>query len=561
VAIISEPRTHVADDVGHAEGERRADGRAFVRWGLVTYAVTTTLVVLGILWWLGGDLVYVLDDPAIHLSVAERLAHDGTWGVVPGQFESASSSPLWTVLVAAGVLVPGPLDQWMPLLLNLAAGAAVVLLLGAGQTVVEPSRRRPADALATVVLVVVVLFLPGLAVVGMEHTLHVALVLAAVLGVHRWALDRPGWRPGLTYAALALAALARFETAFVAAGLAMALLVADRRAHGRRAAGVLAATGLPIALFCLANRAFGGGWLPNSILAKGQGTGQDQRDGLGPIDIAGRLTNDPMLAALVALAVVYLLLRGRRSPGLVPAVTLVVATGLHAVLADMGWYARYQAYLITVGAYLVLGILAEVPDAMRRRAVAAVGVVGLLLGVTKLGMVVRAPLAADDMYRQQYQAGLFLDRYYDGEPVATDQLGYISYFHHGPLTDLAGLGDYDVLQARRGGEPRRELWDRLADERGFRVVVLYDFSALFKVPSTWILAGQWEIPGEPLSGVSDTLQFYATDPEEVAPLQDHLRDFEDDLPARSRLEINENAGLQAMAVAEEQASGGADDSG
>ena len=43
-----------------------------------------------------------------------------------------------------------------------------------------------------------------------------------------------------------------------------------------------------------------------------------------------------------------------------------------------------------------------------------------------------APRAADDMHRQQYQAGQFLARYYDGEPVATDQLGYIGYLHHGP---------------------------------------------------------------------------------------------------------------------------------
>jgi hypothetical protein len=311
---------------------------------------------------------------------------------------------------------------------------------------------------------------------------------------------------------------------------------------------------VPIVLFCAANRALGGGWLPNSILAKGQGTGRAQRDGLGPIDIAGRLTHDPMLAALVALAVVYVLLRGRRSPGLVPAVTLVVATGLHAALADVGWYERYQAYLIAVGAYLVLGILAEVPDALRQRAVVAVAVVGLLLGVTKLGMVVRAPLAADDMYRQQYQAGLFLDRYYDGEPVATDQLGYISYFHEGALTDLAGLGDYEVLHAK-GTSSRADLWDRLADERGFRVVVLYSLST-FEVPPSWILAGQWEIPGKPMSGVTDTLQFYATVPEEVAPLQEHLQDFEPDLPARSRLELNEAAGLQAMAVAEDEAEGG-----
>ncbi len=226
------------------------------------------------------------------------------------------------------------------------------------------------------------------------------------------------------------------------------------------------------------------------------------------------------------------------------------ATGLHAVLADVGWYARYQAYLIAIGAYLVLGILAEIPAVVRPRAVLAVGVVGLLLGVTKVGLIARAPLAADDMYRQQYHAGLFLDRYYDGQPVATDQLGYISYFHDGPLTDLAGLGDYAVLQTpdRRSSET----WARLADERGFRVVVVYSLS-FRNVPSDWVLAGSWEIPSEPVAGVTDTLQFFATVPEEVEPLQQHLRDYEGRMPDRSELVLNPGAGLQAMAVAEDAA--------
>jgi hypothetical protein len=551
VTIIAEPRTEPPDDpeqVGpDGTGSGRPD-RSFLRWGVATYLVTVALAVAGTLWWLGGTYVYVLDDPAIHLSVAERLAHHGTWGVVPGHFESASSSPLWTLLVSAGVLVAGPFDEWVPLVLNVAAGVAAVAVLAAGQSVVAPGRRRPVDAVTTAVLIVVVLFLPGLAVVGMEHTLQVALVLAAVLGAHRWALERPGPGPAVTYAVLVAAALVRFETAFVAAGLAVALVLVDRRAHWRRALGVLAAAGVPIVAFAVVNRALGGGWLPNSILAKGQGTGQDQGDGLGPIDIAGRLTHDPMLAALVALAVVYLLLRGRRSPAFLPATTLIVATGLHAVLADVGWYDRYQAYLIAVGAYMVLGILAEVPAAVRPRAVLAVGVVGLLLGVTKVGLITRAPLAADDMYRQQYHAGQFLDSYYDGQPVATDQLGYISYFHDGPLTDLAGLGDYGVLQTP--GHPSAETWGRLADERGFRVVVVYDLS-FRNIPPDWILAGSWEIPGKPLAGVTDTLQFFATEPEEVAPLQQHLRDYEDRMPDRSELIINPGAGLQAMVVAEQ----------
>jgi hypothetical protein len=520
-------------------------GASFLGWGLAAYLAVTAAAVAAIVWWLDGHFVYVLDDPAIHLSMADRIAHDGTWGVVPGEFQSASSAPLWTALVAGGLVVAGSAAEWVPLVLNVAAGVAAVWVLAQVPTTVNPGRRRPVDTAAVVVLVTVVLFLPGLAVVGMEHSLHVALVLAAVLAVHRWVLGDTGRGPGpaATYAVVVLATLTRFETAFVAAGLAVALVTVDRR-HGRRAVGILASAGLPIVAFAVVNRAMGGGWLPNSVMAKGQFTGASS-DSTGPIDIANRLTDDPVLAVLVAGAVAHLALAGLRSRAAVPALTLAVAAPLHAALADIGWYARYQSYLVAIGVYLALVLVAEVPSALHRRAVAVLCAVGVVLAADKANLLVQAPRAADDMYRQQYQAGLFLDRYYDGQAVATDQLGYISWFHEGPLTDFAGLGDYAVLRA---SDTSDDLWSALTAERGFRVVVLYDKTAAFNVPRGWVLAGEWRIDGTPLSGVSRNLQFFATTTDEVEPLQDHLRDFEDDLPARTRLDINENAALQVMAL-------------
>jgi len=570
MAVSTSTRTD-ASPTGGAPPEVLA-ARPFLRWGLTSYLVTVGLMVVAILIWLDGHLVYVLDDPAIHLSVADNLVHHGTWGVAPGEFQSASSSPLWTVLLAAALVVSGPFAAWTPLVLNVAAGAAAVWVLAQAPASVSPGRRRPLDALTTVVLVVVVLFLPGLTVVGMEHTLHVALVLAAVLCVDRWVKGDHGTRPWVLDAVVVAATLTRFETAFVALGLAAALLIAhpdraevdpldegdapasdpdrtDRRFRRLRAVAVLAAAGIPIVAFGVLNKALGGGWLPNSVLAKGQVT-DDSESGMGPVDIVNRLTNDPLLAALFGLAVAYLVVRGVRGRAAAPAIVLAVAAPVHAALADIGWYERYQGYLVAVGVYLVLAVLAEVPTHLRRRALALVCVLGLLFGTIKLSLLVWAPLAADDMYRQQYQAGLFLERFYDGSAVATDQLGYISYFHDGPITDFAGLGDREVLEAP-AEQPREEQWADLAAERGFRVVVLYDLSAAFTVPEDWVRAGEWHIGSEPVTGVSQELQFYATTTDEIEPLQDHLREFEADLPARTELVLNENAALQGMHLDEQ----------
>jgi hypothetical protein len=315
---------------------------------------------------------------------------------------------------------------------------------------------------------------------------------------------------------------------------------------------VVAASAVPIVAFGVFNRTLGGGWLPNSLLAKGN-SGGTSRDGLTPTDIVGRAASDPLLLVLLAAALAYLVMRGRRGAAFVPAVTLVIATAIHVVLADVGWYDRYQAYLIAIGVYAVLAFLAELPESVARRGLVALCVVTVVAAVPKFQLTVMAPLAADDMYRQQYQAGRFLERYYDGVPVATDQLGYISLFHDGPLTDFAGLGDWEVLERRaEGGEPKAELWRDIAAERGVEVMVTYDVSA-FGAPREWIRVGTWQIDDEPTTGVSRKLVFFATGPDRVAPLEAALLDFEDDMPARSELILNENAGLQAMALEAEAA--------
>jgi len=170
------------------------------------------------------------------------------------------------------------------------------------------------------------------------------------------------------------------------------------------------------------------------------------------------------------------------------------------------------------------------------------------LGMVKVSHLVNAPLASDDMYRHQYQAGRFLSRYYDGQPIATDQLGYISLFHDGPITDFAGLGDYEVLgEKTTDRDERRELWERLTEERGFKVAVVYDVSALFNSPTDWVLAGTFRIEGEPVTAVTRNLQVWSTslEADDVEALLDHLADFQSELPDRMSLQINDFAGFQA----------------
>ena len=539
------------------------EARAFLRWAVGAYAVVTAVVLAACLRVSDGRLVYVLDDPAIHLTIARNLAEHGTWGVVPGHFESASSSPVWTVILAAGVAVLPAGEEALALVLNLVAGVAVLALLARAQTVLRPALRRPLDVLATAVVAVAVLFLPGAAMVGMEHVLHLALLLVAVPLLLRTAPASSRARAALPYALIAVATLTRLETAFVAAGLGAALVLdalpwgrdapLPWRPVARRVIGLGLASGLPLALYGLANRAMGQELLPSSVAAKSPSLNGGDRFP-EPREVMERLTQDPLLVTLVGACLVLAVLGWRaRARWSTLGTAVAVAAGIHVTFAQVGWYERYQLYLIGLALLALAWVGRDLPASVRAarpHLVPLLVLVLLLTTTTKVSLTVEAPRGVADTYEQRYQAARFLARYYDGRPVATGELGYISLFHEGPITDLFGLGDHEVLVARRDlrARPvpeRQAFWDELMRRRGVDVVAMYPSTLLFDVPSTWILVGTLKLPREKFTAYDASFQFWATTPEEVAPLTAHLEEFRPELPDPGQLQMNELAGYRA----------------
>ncbi|RYD65846.1 MAG: hypothetical protein EOP83_06450, partial [Verrucomicrobiaceae bacterium] len=59
-----------------------------------------------------GSWSYTLDDPYIHGAIARNIAEHGSFGIIPGEFAGASSSILWTVLLAVAYLFFGP-EAWV----------------------------------------------------------------------------------------------------------------------------------------------------------------------------------------------------------------------------------------------------------------------------------------------------------------------------------------------------------------------------------------------------------------------------------------------------------------
>ena len=541
-------------------------GRGFLWWGVGADLAVTAVLLAASLRVTGGRLVYLIDDPAIHLSIASTLAESGTWGVNPGEFQSASSAPAWTALLALVALVAPFAATAAPLVLNAAASIGLIAVLGADQRFLRPGRDRPLDGPAVAAIVVVVLMLPALTLLGMEHVLHMLLCVAVL--VLLWpSSPQTDRRAPAAYLLLGVAALVRFETVFLAVGIAVAALLVRTDdddqpfvVRARRAALALAAAGVPVVAFATFNRLMGQGWLPNSVLAKSPVTSGDATMSVTVVDVLHRFTTDPLLAGLGIAVLVALIVGWRRCRYQFVAVALLVAVALHVSVADVGWYDRYQGYLIAVAVLVLLRVGGESPLApdtsgaagasgpprrVLRPAVLVLSV--LLLGATKAELTWNVPRAVADTYQQRYQAGVFLDRYYPDDSIATGELGYISLLHDGPITDLYGLADVEVLEQRRAGGERvdPDFWRELVAARDIEVVAMYPTTLFLDTPQEWILVGTWTLEHSVVTAYDEDFQFWVTHPDGVDPLQQHLSDFADQLPDGVELRLDEFADLRA----------------
>ncbi len=234
----------------------------------LTYLALATCLFFAILKRNGGQFTYALDDPYIHLALSEGIAR-GHYGINPGEPASPSSSVLWPFLLA--IFGRFSWQVYVPLGLNLLAGLAAALLIGAavarwtGPPPTEPANTERWRRGISVVGLIFIGNLLGLTFVGMEHTLQVLLA-----GIGAWGLIdclRGRQIPRWVLVCTAVAPMVRYENLAITAALAVALLGWRQRG---RAAALVAASLAPLLLFSLFLHHLGLPWLPTSVLVKGR---------------------------------------------------------------------------------------------------------------------------------------------------------------------------------------------------------------------------------------------------------------------------------------------------
>jgi hypothetical protein len=128
------------------------------------------------------------------------------------------------------------------------------------------------------------------------------------------------------------------------------------------------------------------------------------------------------------------------------------------------------------------------------------------------------------VYTSQYQPAKFVYSYYNSDPVASNDLGAISFYaEDARIVDLAGLSNLDVLRRQQIRNWTPASADSLSEQMNANVAILHHSWSDAEVEPYWYRIATWQMRG-------DSVSFYSIDKRYVQKLQTTMHAFEPKLP-------------------------------
>jgi len=543
--------------------------------GVLWIAVATLLLPVGfieyrVLQVTHGILAYPLDDAFIHMTVSRNLAVNHVWSITKDSFQSASSSPLYTVLLA-GVFKVFGVHIILPLLINVVAGIGV---LWAAQRWLIRQGVSPVGQLIILLLLNFLTPLPLLVISGMEHTLQLLFCILFIFSFAD-AAGRPAAQspdhaptplPWPVYLYGALMVTTRYECLII---LGLVCLVLLFRRQWRTAITLGIVSVLPIVVFGLVAMSKGSFFLPNSVVLKSavphswHGLLQFAKEDIWSkmfFSLPPALHDYNILAAqrlLLLLPLCYLVFLPQvrqRADYRYILIVLMGAVLAHIAFAFPANFPRYEDYLIGCSVLIVGVVVARYGRQLPflRASDAALPPVrgaawlprsGAAWVAAGLGVVLLFPLLIRsektfqnskwyciNIFEQQYQMAQFVHRYYDSTGIAFNDIGAISFYSVGPKLDLFGLASLDVAKRRRANRFTAGWVDSLGRQQQIKLAIVYDTWQDSALLHRWNKIASWQNHHNVVLG-SDSVSFYTLDAADTTALRKNLEAFQPSLPA------------------------------
>jgi hypothetical protein len=533
--------------------ERRQSAGAIGRVGSVApacvalYLAVVAGLLIAILRGNHGMFTYTLDDPYIHLALAENLAH-GHYGINPGEPSSPSSSIVWPFL-----LTPFAGRAWtmyMPLAWNMLFCGIAAWLIG---RIVDGwggawREARPSWLLrfALAVALMLVANLAGLTFVGMEHGLQVLLAVACAAGLVEAFAGQP--IPAWCVGAAALGPMVRYENFALVVAVGVAL-VGQSRMRAAVRLGCLSLVG-PVLYSCFL-LSQGLPALPTSVLVKGRAYSMAGGQAMSSIKSmywgnVGTMREFAWWAQLaVAMLLVWMAARERQRVRRFVLGGAVLAAILQLAVGRFNWFHRYEVYAtiftaLLASTALVETALVETAQVETARLRCGLLVIGLLaLGSPYALALWETPAAAGNVYQQQYQMHRFVADFYR-KPVAVNDLGWVSYRRPAGVyvLDLWGLASPEASRQ----EHKDAAWlDDITGRHGTGLAIIYPDWYEEGAPDQWDPLATMCLGGERVSVARPCVVFYRTEVGDEALLTQAIAAFARTLPAGVKMTLGQDA--------------------
>jgi hypothetical protein len=477
--------------------------RAVVSVSIGFYLVLAALIFGSSLHQTGGKFFYALDDPYIHLALAEQLAH-GHYGINATEASSPSSSILWPFMLVpfAGT----SLHVYLPLAWNLLFGVTSAGLIGASVVGWPGAMHSPARTVpwwqqaVTAILLVLLANLVTLTFIGMEHVLQIMLSICCAIGMIEIMEGRtmPGW----CVAAAVFAPMVRYEDLALTVAVAIGLVGAHQ---AKRAAGLVAVSMLPLVAFSLFLKSLGLPMLPTSVLVKGRATGSSLFTSLlkGIANLPSNIRHlDRGTMALLLLILLVFFARERSRPRRFVIAGAMFVAASQILIGRFGWFHRYEVYALIFLGLIVVRLAADEPKIR-------FGYVALLLLFCAGPFVISAlgPIrGAVEIDQQHYQMHRFVAEFY-GQAVAVNDIGLVSYQRPQGvyILDVFGLASPEAAEQIDKTAP----WlAGIVERHGVQMAMLYP--DWFRIPSTWTPLAKMCLDSQNLHVAERCVTFYST---------------------------------------------------
>lgn len=494
-----------------------------------------------------GHLIYTLDDCYIHMAIAKNFAQYGIWGVTKYGFTSSSSSLLWTLLISVIYFIFG-VNEITPFILNsiFAIGTLSIVYI-----IMDEFKISKFYTLIILLLIIALTPFPILIFTGMEHILHIFLIILFIyLSASTIVHDKDNFLKYLLILGFLLM-MTRYESFFLIFIVSILFILKKKYLYSIL---LIAISLIPLGVYGLISTVNGWFFLPNSLVLKSVLTSNEPFLSKMYIShIFNHFINQVLgteIKILIVLSFIFLLINliNRKFKDLctIMIVIFISMALLHLFFADIGWFYRYEAYLIFVGIFVnsivSISIFQKNKINFEKDKILRYSALILLLGLIVIPVASRglysfneAPLATHNIYEQQYQIGLFVKQFYNDESVALNDIGAVNYLADIKCMDFYGLSDIGVAKARKGGYYTSEEKSNLIKKNNVKLIIIYE-SWFKNIPPDWIKVSDWEIRNNIVCG-DNRVSFYVVSPKEKDNLIKNIRIFSSKLPSDIKVKI------------------------